>query len=137
MEPLICFFFFLSRIGQDHNPLKFTLTVEISESRGPFPDNTVCLCSLPAGIETSFISQKGPCCALRKVPALDPNKHVQLAAETQSDLIAGALVCLQASAATFKGREYEQETSRTVLRLWDVLIMKQVAQCSDCGMFLS
>jgi hypothetical protein len=86
---------FLSGIGQNHNPLKFTLTLEVSESRGPFPDNTVCLCSLPAGIEASFISQKGQCCALREVPALDPIKAIQLAAETQSDLIAGAVVCLQ------------------------------------------
>ena len=98
---------FLSRIGQDHNPLKFALTLEISECRRPFPENTVCLCSLPAGIETSFISQKGQCCALREVLALDPNIHVQLAAETQSDLTAGALVCHQAS-RTFKGCEYEQ-----------------------------
>jgi hypothetical protein len=63
---------------------------------------------------------------LRKVPALDPNKHPQLAAETQSDLIAGALVCLQAG-ASFKDCGYEQETTHTVLGLcvWDVLIIKQ------------
>jgi hypothetical protein len=58
------------------------------------------------------------------VPPLDPNKPVQLAAETQSDLIAGALVCLQASLA-FKGCYYEQETTHTLLRVWDVLIIKQ------------
>jgi hypothetical protein len=44
---------------------------------------------------------------LREVLALDPNKHVELAAETQSEFIAGALVCHQASRA-FKGCEYEQ-----------------------------
>ena len=115
---------FLSRIGQGHNPLKFTLTLGIPESRGPFPDNTVCLCSLPADIETSFFSQKGQYCALRAVPALHPNNHVQRAAETQSDIIAGALVCLQASPA-FKGCEYEQETTHTMLRLLYVLIIKQ------------
>jgi hypothetical protein len=96
--------------------------LEITESLGPFPDNTVGLCSLPAGIETSFFYQKGQCCAL-EVPALDPNKHVQLAAETQSDLNAGALVCLQASSA-FKGCEYEHENPKTLLRQWDIRINK-------------
>ena len=84
VEPLICFCHELDRTT---NPLMFTLTLEISESLGPFPDNTVCLCSFPAGIETSFNSKKGQCCALREVPAADPIKPVQLAAETQSDLV--------------------------------------------------
>jgi hypothetical protein len=46
------------------------------------------------------------------MPALDPNKHVTLAVETQSDIITGALASLQACRA-FKGCECEQEASQT------------------------
>jgi hypothetical protein len=56
------------------------------------------------------------------VPALDPNKHVKLAMETQSDIITGAPVSLRTAhskAASMNKRQHRQR------ELWALLITKQ------------